>query len=92
MESWAEANARMSCLHCGASGADPYVTTRGENPGRNVRVCVRCLDRWTEFGLRPRGIVYDESRLSRCPDGCGNDCCVPEKDPYALDEDEEPGD
>lgn len=93
MESWVEANKRMSCLDCGASGAAPYVTTKGENPRRNVRVCSRCLDRWIEFGLRSRDAMYEEpspdsDRLLRCPDGCGNDCCVPTRDPFA-EEDED---
>ena len=59
-ESWASANTRMACLYCGASGAQPYVTTTGANAGRNVRVCIRCLHRWDEFGLRPRNPIYEE--------------------------------
>lgn len=49
-ETWARANARMACLDCGESGAHPYVTTKGENPGRQVRVCTACMHRWEEWG------------------------------------------
>ena len=61
-ESWKKANERMSCLDCGESGAEPYVTTKGKNPGRNVRVCHKCVHRWEEFGLKPREPVYEEPR------------------------------
>ena len=61
-KTWAAANARMACLDCGESGAHPYTTTKGKNPGRLVRVCHRCLDRWGDFGLRSRPPVYEEPR------------------------------
>jgi hypothetical protein len=59
-ETWASANRRMSCLDCGESGAQPYTTTQGENPGRHVRVCHRCIDRWVKFGLVTREPMYEE--------------------------------
>lgn len=59
-ESWTSANKRMACLDCGESEAQPYVTTRGENPGRPVRVCHRCSHRWVEFGLKERPPMYEE--------------------------------
>lgn len=59
-ESWASANRRMACLDCGESGAYPYVTTRGANIGRFVRVCRKCLHRWGEYGLRSREPVHEE--------------------------------
>jgi hypothetical protein len=59
-ETWKTANLRMACLDCGESSAQPYVTTKGENPGRAVRVCHRCFDRWGAFGLRPRDPMYEE--------------------------------
>ena len=61
-ELWKSANARMACLDCGESGAHPFVTTKGENQGRAVRVCRRCLHRWDEFGLRTRAPMFDESK------------------------------
>lgn len=60
MEAWASANARMSCLDCGASGAQPYTTTRGPSPGKHVRVCRACVDRWAWLGLVSRYPMYDE--------------------------------
>jgi ribosomal protein L33 len=59
-ENWKSANARMACLDCGESGAHAYTTTKGKNPGRYVRVCRQCLDRWAEFGLQSRGPMYEE--------------------------------
>lgn len=59
-ESWTSANARMSCLDCGESGAHPYTTTKGENHGRPVRVCHKCLHRWEWLGLKPREPMYEE--------------------------------
>lgn len=47
-ESWASANARMACMDCGESGADPYTT----NLGKHVRICGRCLHGWE--ALQPR--------------------------------------
>lgn len=59
-ESWKSANERMACLDCGQSGAHPYTTTTGANPGRAVRVCRQCLHRWGEFGLRTRAPIHEE--------------------------------
>lgn len=59
-ETWKSANERMACLDCGESGAHPYTTTRGANPGRAVRVCHRCVHRWVEFGLVERAPMYEE--------------------------------
>lgn len=64
-ETWTSANKRMACLQCGESGAQPYQTTRGENPGRYVRVCARCAPEWVEFGLRERPPMYDEPAKPR---------------------------
>ncbi len=64
-ETWASANARRACLDCGESGAGMYVTTRGKNPGRNVRVCHRCIDHWVEFGLQTREPIYEEKTGSQ---------------------------
>lgn len=59
-ETWAQANARMACLDCGESNAHPYVTTKGANPGRLVRVCNPCMHRWEEWGLKPRPLMHEE--------------------------------
>lgn len=59
-ESWESANMRMACLDCGESGAAPYVTTKGENPGKPVRVCDKCIHRWEAFGLKDRPTMYEE--------------------------------
>ncbi len=59
-ETRASANARMACLECGVSGAAPYVTTKGANPGRMVRVCDRDLPGWSEYGLRERKPIEGE--------------------------------
>jgi hypothetical protein len=55
-ETWASANARMSCLDCGESGADPYTASEG----RPVRVCRRCVHCWEWLRLVPRAPMYDE--------------------------------
>lgn len=59
-ETWAQANRRMACIDCGKSGAQPYVTTKGANPGRNVRICDECSPRWVEYGLKERAPTYEE--------------------------------
>lgn len=68
-ETITSANRRMACYDCGESGATPVVTTKGENAGRKIRVCLRCAHRWDEFGLRVRdregieGIEQQEQKL-----------------------------
>lgn len=62
-ETWASANARRACLDCGESDADLYRTTRGEHPGRLVRVCQRCAvaHDWYRFGLVAREPLPEET-------------------------------
>lgn len=45
-----------ACLGCGAPGAGLWRTTKGENPGRLLRVCDRChaSGDWDRFGLVER--------------------------------------
>lgn len=55
---------RLACFDCGESGARLFVTTKGENPGRKIRVCPKCLRRWDDFGLKsraPEGVEYGSS-------------------------------
>ena len=51
-----EAGRVRACIQCGAAGAWLCVTTRGANPGRNLRLCDGCLrsSDWNEFGLVDR--------------------------------------
>jgi len=51
-----EAARVRACLDCGAPNAGLWRTTKGENPGRPVRVCDACLRAgyWDEFGLVAR--------------------------------------
>lgn len=60
-----EAGARMACHDCGESGADPWVTTKVENPGRLLRVCHRCVHRWVTWGLVSRDLLPHERREAR---------------------------
>lgn len=53
-ETWSDGHRRMACYDCGASGGVPVTTTRGENPGRHLRVCRSCFPRWDAFGLIQR--------------------------------------
>lgn len=57
-----EANRVRACLNCGEPGALLWRTTKGENPGRNVRVCAACLrkDDWYRFGLVERQPILGE--------------------------------
>jgi len=61
-ETWASANARMSCFDCGESGAHPYTTNAGPNPGKHVRVCRLCDHRWAWLDLRARDRMYEETQ------------------------------
>lgn len=61
-ESWASANARMACFDCGESGAQPYTTTAGPNPGKHVRVCLQCVDRWEWLKLVSRERMFEEPK------------------------------
>ena len=38
-----EANRVRACLDCGEPGAFLWRTTKGENPGRLLRICAACL-------------------------------------------------
>lgn len=60
-ETVSSANRRMACLWCGTSGATPVRTTRGENPGRNLRVCRACAHHWDGYGLVVRELIADET-------------------------------
>jgi hypothetical protein len=71
-----EANRVRACLDCGEPGAPLWRTTKGENPGRLVRICAACLrkDDWRRFGLverqpivgeAPTELVEGEQRLRR---------------------------
>lgn len=57
-----EANRVRACLDCGEPGALLWRTTKGENPGRLLRVCVACLrkDDWHRFGLVERQPILGE--------------------------------
>jgi len=59
-ETWKSANERMACLTCGESGAHPYTASLAGNPGKPVRVCVRCLHSWEHMKLTPRAPMYEE--------------------------------
>lgn len=51
-----EANRIRACINCGEGGAWLCKTTKGENPGRLLRLCAACLrdDDWHRFGLVER--------------------------------------
>ena len=69
---WSEANAKRLCLECGAPDAHLFVTTRGANPGRKVRLCTTCLlqcDDWLEFGLVEREPMPSEIAVKRLAQG-----------------------
>jgi hypothetical protein len=57
-----EANRVRACLDCGAPGALLWRTTRGENPGRLLRICEACLRKadWHRFGLVERQPILGE--------------------------------
>ena len=57
-----EANRVRACLDCGAPGALLWRTTKGENPGRLLRICAACLrkDDWHRFGLIERQPILEE--------------------------------
>ena len=57
-----EANRVRACLDCGEPGALLWRTTKGENPGRLLRVCAACLrkDDWHRFGLVERQPILGE--------------------------------
>jgi hypothetical protein len=63
-----EANRVRACLDCGEPGALLWRTTKGENPGRLLRICAACLrkDDWHRFGLVERQPILSE-RASRGP-------------------------
>jgi hypothetical protein len=52
-----EAGRLRACIGCGTPGAWLCRTTKGENPGRNLRLCQECLradPNWFDFGLADR--------------------------------------
>jgi len=51
-----EAGRVRACCDCGEHGANLVRTTKGENPGRALRICKACWrsGRWDEFGLVDR--------------------------------------
>lgn len=51
-----EASRIRACLGCGAPGAWLCRTTKGANPGRDLRLCAACVHQgdWSEFGLVDR--------------------------------------
>ena len=51
-----EAARVRACLDCGSPGARLWTTTKGENPGRLLRVCDACCSAhdWYRFGLIER--------------------------------------
>ena len=57
-----EANRVRACLDCGEPGALLWRTTKGENPGRLLRICAACLrkDNWHRFGLVERQPILGE--------------------------------
>lgn len=57
-----EANMKRLCLDCGEPGALLWRTTKGENPGRLLRICGACLrkDDWRRFGLVERQPILGE--------------------------------
>lgn len=57
-----EANRVRACLDCGEPGALLWRTTKGENPGRLLRICAACLrkDDWHRFGLAERQPILGE--------------------------------
>ena len=57
-----EANRVRACLDCGEPGAFLWLTTKGANPGRLLRVCALCLrqDHWHAFGLVERAPIAEE--------------------------------
>jgi hypothetical protein len=58
-----EANRVRACLNCGRHGAHMWRTTKGENPGRLLRLCSACLrgGEWFRFGLVEREPVLSEA-------------------------------
>jgi hypothetical protein len=57
-----EANRIRACIDCGEPGALLWRTTKGENPGRLLRICQACLrkDDWHRFGLVDRQPILGE--------------------------------
>lgn len=55
-----EANYLRACLDCGKHGAALLETTKGENPGRLIRVCSRCIHDWVRFGPLAREPINQE--------------------------------
>ena len=57
-----EANRVRACLDCGEPGALLWRTTKGESPGRLLRICAACLrkDGWHRFGLVERQPILGE--------------------------------
>lgn len=52
-----EACQKRACVDCGAPNAWLCKTTKGENPGRLLRLCAACLrgaTDWWRFGLVDR--------------------------------------
>jgi len=51
-----EACRTRACVDCGAPNSWLCKTTKGENPGRLLRLCTRCLGKpdWHRFGLVDR--------------------------------------
>lgn len=66
-----EANRMRACLDCGEPGAFLFRTTKGENPGRLVRVCAKCLrgsSDWQRFGLVEREPLDEEKQRPHAKD------------------------
>lgn len=58
-----EASRRRLCLDCGVTeGASLWRTTKGENPGRLLRLCEPCrwAHEWDRFGLVEREPLVEE--------------------------------
>jgi len=58
----AQAARVRACLGCGSPDAWLCRTTKGENPGRMLRLCNACVRTgdWDQFGLVDREPVADE--------------------------------
>jgi hypothetical protein len=52
----AAADKVRACVDCGEPGGILWITTKGANPGRKLRLCEACrvARDWYRFGLIPR--------------------------------------
>lgn len=62
-----EANRVMACINCGAPHALPFITTKNENPGRLLRLCMACLrvGDFDRFGLSVRPLLPEEAEAAK---------------------------